>query len=487
LEHLINKSLEKDASLRYQHASELQTDLKRLKRDTSGESVSAAVPAATPAKRSYFWPVVAGGLAVAILLLLALLFPLTVTAPTEAIDSIAVLPFENLSGDPEMEYLSDGAAQSIIYSLSQLPQVKVISFTSVLHYKGQGIDFQQVAEELGVRALLIGRLNQQGDNLLINVELVDTQDNSVLWGEQYTQKATELLAVQDKIAMEISENLRWQLSGEQQSEMTERGTQDHEAYEAYLKGQYHLYRWTEEEWYKGIEYFEQAIEKDPGYAQAYAGLAESYYPLITYDHLPPKEGYAKGKAAVEKALEIDNDLAEAHHALALLKWIYDWDWAGAEEEFKLAIELNPNYAQAHHRYAISTWVVTGRFEEAIERIRLAHELDPLSLTINNNVAWIFYTARRYDEAIEQYQKTLDLDPNFVMARRELGAVYAQKSMFPEAIAELEKAVNLSDDRINLGYLGSKFIRRSRSVKRGSSRRRSKAGSILSHGPRSRSW
>jgi len=288
---------------------------------------------------------------------------------------------------------------------------------------------------------------------LVNVELVDTEINSVLWGEQYNEKITELLAVQEKIAMAISENLRWQLSGEEQSQMTARGTQDPEAYEAYLKGQYSLYRWTEEEWYKSIEYFEQAIEKDSGYAQAYAGLAASYYSLITDSHLPPKEGYAKGKTAVDKALEIENDLAEAHHALGLLRWICDWDWAGAEEEGKLAIELNPNFAQAHHRYAITSWVVTGRLEGAIERIRLAHELDPLSLTINNNVAWIHYTARRYDKAIEQYQKTLDLEPNFLMARRELGLAYAQKSMFPEAIAEFEEAISLSDDLLTLSYRG----------------------------------
>ena len=223
LEDTINKSLEKDKNIRCQSAKELLTDLKRLKRDTSGESISAAVPAATPARGSYFWPVVAGGVAVVVLLALALFWPSTPTPPEEAITSIAVLPFVNMSNDPEMEYLSDGAAQSIIYGLSQLPQVRVIPFSSVLHYKGQDIDSQQVAKDLGVRALLIGRLNQQGDDLLVNVELVDTEVNSVLWGEQYNQKLTELLAVQEKIAMEISDNLRWQLSGEEQSKMTKQG------------------------------------------------------------------------------------------------------------------------------------------------------------------------------------------------------------------------------------------------------------------------
>ena len=458
LERIINKSLEKDTEVRCQSAKELVADLKRLKRDTSGKSVATgAVAAATPARqRSNLWPVVAGGVMVLVLLALALFWLFTVAPPEEVITSIAVLPFENMSHDPELEYLSDGAAQSIIYSLSQIPQVKVISFTSVLLYKGQAINFQQVASELGVRAVLIGRLNQQGEDLFVNVELVDTNDNSVLWGEQYNGKVTDLMEVQDKISMAISENLRWQLSGEEQSQMTERGTQSAEAYEAYLKGRYHWNRWTEEEWYKSIEYFEQAIEKDPGYAQAYAGLADCYVQLMIFAHLPPKEAYSKGRAAAEKALETDNNLAEAHQALGRLRSHYDWDWEEAEKEYKLAIELNPNYADAHHRYAMHLWVVTGRFEEALERIKLAQELDPLSLTINNNVAWIYYTARRYDEAIEQYQKTLDLNPNFPMAHRELGLVYAQKSMFPEAIAELEKAVSLSDDLINVGFLGQGY-------------------------------
>ena len=228
LENIINKSLEKDKEIRFQSSKELLVDLKRLKRDTSGESaVSAAVAAATPAKRPYLWPIMVGGPGI-ILLLLAVFWPLITAPPEEAIDSIAVLPFENMSDDPGMEYLSDGAAQSIIYSLSQLPQVKVISFSSVMHYKGKNVDSEQVADELDVRALLIGRLNQQGDNLLVNVELVDTEDNSVLWGEQFSEKVTDLMEVQDKISMAISENLRWQLSGEERSQMTERGTQDPE-------------------------------------------------------------------------------------------------------------------------------------------------------------------------------------------------------------------------------------------------------------------
>jgi len=283
--------------------------------------------------------------------------------------------------------------------------------------------------------------------------LIDPQEDRLVWGEQYNRKSTDLLALQEEIAKDVSANLRIQLSGQEQEQLSKRGTQDLEAYQAYLKGRHHWNRWTEEEWFKSIEYFEQAIERDPGYAQAYAGLADCYVQLMIFAHLPPKEAYTEGKAAVEKALDLDNNLAEAHQALARFKDIYESDWVGAEKEFKLAIELNPNYADAYHRYALQLWYATGRFEEVLEKIKRAQELDPLSLTINNNIGWIYYTAHRYDEAIEQYQKTLDLNPNFSMARRELGLVYVQKSMFSEGIAELEKAVSLANDTLNLSYLG----------------------------------
>ena len=247
LERIINKSLEKDTEVRCQSAKELVADLKRLKRDTSGESVSAALPAATPVRRSYFWPVVAGGSAVAVLLLLVLLVPFTSAPPEEAIDSIAILPFENLSNDPELEYLSDGLTESIIYSLSQLSNLKVIPFSSVLSYRGQIVDSQQVANELRVRAILIGRLNQRGDNLSISAELVDSEHNDVLWGEQYNRQPTDLLALQEEIAKDISESLRLQLSGEDQERLAKQHTQNPEAYQAYLKGRYHWNKRTQED------------------------------------------------------------------------------------------------------------------------------------------------------------------------------------------------------------------------------------------------
>jgi TolB-like protein/Tfp pilus assembly protein PilF/tRNA A-37 threonylcarbamoyl transferase component Bud32 len=449
LENIINKSLEKDSNIRCQSAKELLTDLKRLKRDTTGESVSAAVAAVTPARhRSYLWPAVAGGVVVAVLLLLALLLPLTVTAPAEAITSIAVLPFVNMSDDPGMEYLSDGAAQSIIYGLSQLPQVRVIPFSSVLHYKGQNIGSQQIAEELGVRALLIGRLNQQGDNLLVNVELVDTEVNSVLWGEQYNQKVTELLAVQEKIAMEISDNLRWQLSGEDQSQMMKQGTQDPEAYRSYLEGRYWWNKRNKEGFERAVELFNEAIEVDPLYAQAYAGLADTNTLLAFYYHRTPEDAFPQARAAAQRALEIDDSLAEAHTSLGMIKVVYEWDWAGSEADFKRAIELNPNYPTAHHWYG-AFLVTQGRLDEGLEEASKAQTLDPLSSEITRIVGAMFLWKGQYDEAIEQSQRALGLNPDHPGAHETLTWAYWEKGMYEEAIAQSERWASVDPRRASV--------------------------------------
>jgi len=447
LENIINKSLEKDSDIRCQSAKELLTDLKRLKRDTSGESISAAVPAVTKTKGSYFWPLIVGGPGI-IVVLLALLWPFTVTAPDEAITSIAVLPFVNMSDDPGMEYLSDGAAQSIIYGLSQLPQVRVIPFSSVLHYKGQNISSQQIAEELGVRALLIGRLNQQGDNLLVNVELVDTEVNSVLWGEQYNQKVTELLAVQEKIAMEISDNLRWQLSGEDQSQMMKQGTQSPEAYRHYLEGRYFWNKRSKEGFERAVEFFNEAIEQDPAFAQAYTGLADTYVLLAIYYHRTPEDAFPLARAAAQRALEIDDALAEAHTSLGWIKALYDWDWAGAEAEFKRAIELNPNYPTAHHWYG-GFLATQGRLDEGLEEVKKAQTLDPLSPQITNVVGLLFFLKGQYDEAIEQSQRALELNPDLPAANELMTWAYWEKGMHEEAIAQSERWASVDPRRASV--------------------------------------
>jgi serine/threonine protein kinase/Tfp pilus assembly protein PilF len=457
LEDVINKSLEKDASLRYQHSSDLQTDLKRLKRDTSGESVSAAVPAATPAKRSYLWPVVVGGLMVGLVLLaLALFWPFTTAPPGEVITSIAVLPFENLSQDPKMEYLSDGAAQSIIYSLSQLPQVKVISFSSVLSYKGQAIKSQQVASDLGVRAVLIGRLNQQGEDLFVNVELVDTQDNSVLWGEQYNEKVTDLMEVQDKISMAISENLRWQLSGEEQSQMTERGTQNPEAYRSYLEGRYWWNKRSNEGFERAVELFNEALDQDPAYAQAYVGLADTYALLAAFYHRTPDDAFPQARASAQKALEIGAALAEAHTSLGWIKLLHDWDWAGAETEFRRAIELNPNYATAHHWYGYFL-ISQRRLDEALEEMEKAQTLDPVSPEIAHAVGEVFSFKGQDDEAIAHSRRALEMNPNLPGANQLLTLTYWVKGMYEEAIAASEKWASLEPSKASVAPVVLRFL------------------------------
>lgn len=361
-----------------------------------------------------------------------------------AIESIAVLPFANQNHDPDTEYLSDGLTESIINSLSQLSNLRVIPRNSVFRYKGKEGDPLAVGKELGVRAVLTGRIVQRGDNLVVSAELVDVRDNKQLWGEQYSRKTADALAVQQEIAWEISERLRPKLSGEVRSQVAKRETTNPEAYQLYLKGRYHLEKRTKEETNKAIEYFQQAIDRDPNYALAFAGLADSYVLLsvaIPRSSFPPKEAFPKAKAAAMRALQIDDKLAEAHTSLAHIKFVYEWDWAAAEREFKRSIELDPNYATAHHWYGFDLAAV-GRFDEAIIEIRKAQEIDPLSLIINASAGWIFYHARQYDQAIEQERKTLEIDPNFVLAHGRLAQAYEQKGMNKEAVEEYLKAETL---------------------------------------------
>jgi len=444
LERIINKTLEKDSEIRCQSAKELLTDLKRLKRDTSGESVATtAVLAATPAKRSYLWPVLGGG--VVVLLLLALLLPLTVTAPAEAIDSIAVLPFENQTNDAEMEYLSDGIANSIISSLSQISSLKVMSSSSVRRYKGTNADPQLVAEELGVGAVLLGRVLQPGDTLSIQVELVDTQDNTQLWGAQYSRQPDEILALQEDIAREISEKLRLQLSGEEQAQLAKQGTTNPEAYQDYLRGRYHSNKRAPVDVEKGIEYFNKAIEKDPNYAQAYSGLADSYFFQVVYAGRTIDDLYRRELLAAQKALELDDTLAEAHTSMGRIIGNHGWDWASGEEHYKRAIELNPNYVQAHLSYG-NHLARHGRLDEAISEMKKAVELDPVSINSNTQLGRLFLYNRQYDAAIEQIQRTyeeLEGYPNLSY----LVFSYWYKGMYEEAIEWAEKMTSIGGDPI----------------------------------------
>jgi tetratricopeptide (TPR) repeat protein len=323
-----------------------------------------------------------------------------------------------------------------------LPNLKVMSRDSAFMYKGKDTDARTVGQTLGVRAVLKGRVMQRGDDLEISAELVDTRDNSHIWGQQYSRKASDIFALQGDLAKEMTSMLRMRLTGENEKQMTKSYTANPEAYQDYLKGRYWWSKGTKEGFNKGIQYFQQAIAKDPNYALAYTGLADCYGSLAGFDIVPAKDAYPKAKEAALKALEIDDTLAEAHASLAWIKSTYDWDWSGGDREFQRAIELNPGYVTARRRRGL-VLAVTGRFEEAIAENKRAVELDPLSLINNWALGDTLYKARQYDQAIEQERRTLEIDPNFIPALDALGFAYLQKSMFKEGQAELEKALAIS--------------------------------------------
>jgi TolB-like protein/Tfp pilus assembly protein PilF len=358
------------------------------------------------------------------------------------INSLAVLPLVNVSPDAEMEYFSDGITESIINALTQLPKLRVVPRSTVFRYKGPEMDPQQVGRELGVRAVLTGRVLHFGERLVVNAELIDVANESQLWGEQYNRKPADIFEVQEEISREISQKLLSKLSGEERKRLTKRHTHDTEAYRHYLKGRFYWNKRTEENFRKGIENFRQAIELDPNYALAYAGLADSYILLGFYGAEAPNEVMPKAKAAAVKALELDDSLAEAHNSLAFIHFTYEWKWSAGEKEFKKAIKLNPKSATVHHWYAFKL-AAMGRHDDAVAEMKLARELDPLALIINAEVGWAYYFARRYDKAIEQFQKTLEMDPGFAVTHMFFGLAYTQQERFAEAISELQRGIELS--------------------------------------------
>jgi eukaryotic-like serine/threonine-protein kinase len=468
LERIVDKALTKDRDDRYQTAKDFLIDLRHLKRkievnaeidrtvppefrgvtttisgskppSTVGDTASAT--AHTGSSAEY---IVSGikrhklvSLAAVVVVALAIAgtsWYLHARNTEIAIDSVAVMPFENQNRQDEMDYMSDGLTDSIINSLTQLPNLKVIARSSVFRYKGKQTDPLVAAKELGVRAILTGRILQRGDNLTISTELIDARDNKQIWGEQYDRKVSDLMSVQREIAQEITSNLRLKLSTSEKGQMAKSYTDNPEAYSLYMKGRFYWNKRTADAMKKSVEFFNQAIDRDPNYALAYAGLADSWFTMGWYRDVQWSDAWQRSNAAAKKALEIDPKLAEAHTTMAMIKSVYEWDWAGAENEFKLAIQLNPRYPTAHHRYSLFLPIV-GRLDEAVAEAKKAQELDPLSLIINENVGDILCIARRYDEAEKQLRKTIELDPTFDVAHGTLAKVYEAQGMWEKGLEE----------------------------------------------------
>jgi TolB-like protein/DNA-binding winged helix-turn-helix (wHTH) protein/Tfp pilus assembly protein PilF len=398
------------------------------------------------------WMVLAGAAAF-VLAILALFAGRWFGGSTGHVDSIAVLPFVNAGGDPDVEYLSDGMTEDIIRGLSQLPQMRVMARSTVFHYKGRDIDPRRVGHDLAVRAVLTGTLARHGDDLRIQSELMDVSNGSVLWSEQYDRRISDTAAVQQEVVRDISEKLQLRSSAEVTKKLRQRNTESWEAYDLYLRGRYQWNKFTDESLQKAIGYFQQAIDKDPNYALAYAGLADSYHELA-YTR-PPREVMPKAAAAAGKALQLDDSVAEAHAALGWVKWQYDWDWNGAEKEFKRSIELSPDYAIAHGMYALYLDSMS-RVDEAMAQHKRARELEPLSLIININMGEALYETRRYDQAIEQYRKTLEIDSNFALAHDDLADVFHSKGMYREAVAEWQKSLIARGDSGTAAAIGQAY-------------------------------
>jgi eukaryotic-like serine/threonine-protein kinase len=466
LEHIIAKALEKDREVRYQSASELRADLKRLKHET--EVARAVAPVSPPAKTAGMRTAPLQRLALvglALIAVVAVLAALNVAglrdrismavsarraAPVPQIRSIAVLPLENLSRDPEQEYFADGMTEALIAELGQIGSLRVISRTSTMRYKKTDKPLPQIARELNVDALIEGSVLRSADRVRITAQLIGAVPERHLWARSYERDLRDVLSLQGEVARAIADEIKANVTPDVQARLARARPVDPEVHELYLKGNYSLSR---SDYYKGIEYFRQAIKKDPNFARGYGGLAMSYNSLGDAVLLPSVEAYAKGKAAARKALELDDSLAEAHVALAYALWQGDWDWSGTERELNRALELNPNSDSAHNMYAYYLSLL-GRHQEAIAEATRVVEISPLLAWPYSSLGWEYYVARRYDDALAQFQKALQVTTN-PWAHMNLAWAYREKGLYKEAIAEF---LQMPDGAVKFGHLGNAYAR-----------------------------
>lgn len=423
----------------------------------SAEGAAAPVTTATdlPLRPRRPWLAVAAAMLVIAVAGVYVLFARgkTGTAPAVPITSIAVLPMKNMSGDPEQEYFADGMTEALITDLSKIRALKVISRTSVMQYKGATKSLPQIARELGVDGVVEGSVQRSGGRVVITVQLVRAATDAHLWAERYERDLVDVLRLQSEVARAVAREIRVAVQPDETRRLARTRPVDPEAYEAYLKGRHWWNKRTDAGYEEARQFFQQAIAKDPSYALAYSGLADGYSTPAVKGLIPPQEAYSNARQAATRALELDDTLAEAHASLAYIKTFYDWDWSGAEREFKRAIELSPGYASAHQWYAILL-AFLGRWDEALAEARESRQLDPLSLIINRDLGAILYLARDHDAAIEQLRKTLEIDPTFAQAYVTLGMAYLAKGRATEAVAAGEKAMALSGgDTYSLAAVG----------------------------------
>lgn len=462
LQSVLDQLLAKAPAERFQTAAEVRATLQGLKEELAIAPVGKAINTVGTAKRTtaraakltgYLKPQrLVWALALVVLLGVAGWWAASRwIAGNEMINSIAVLPFANASADPQMEYFPDGITESIIRSLSQLPDLRVMARSTVFTYKGRTVDPRQVGAALQVRAVVMGRVLRQGGRLMIDVELVNTTDGSRLWGEQYSRPMTDLLTVQEEIAREISAKLRLRLNSAQQQQIAKRPTENPEAYRLYLLGRHHYHQFSYENGLKAVDYFNQAIALDPGYALAYTGVAD-FYTDFSSQYMLPSEALPRSRAAAQRAVELDETLAEAHHSLAVSKWFADWDWAGAEQEFKRTLELNPSLAVAHSNYA-SLLVRRERFDEAVTAAKRGQELDPLSTYAGDVLSRVYLYAGRYEQVFEEGRKIQELNPNYQWGYSNWAQALAQQGKYQEAITQIQKGVALHRHDALLALLG----------------------------------